>query len=803
MKRRAAGIDNAEAKQRIIVELYDKFFRNAFPKMTERLGIVYTPVEVVDFIIHSVNEVLQSEFGQTLGSKGVHILDPFTGTGTFITRLLQSGLISPDELEHKFKNEIHANEIVLLAYYIAAINIEAVYHTLSGGEYAPFEGICLTDTFQLYEQDKDLLATLMPDNSDRRTRQKKLDIRVIFGNPPYSVGQGNANDNAANVGYPIIDERIRKTYAARSDATNKNALYDSYIRAIRWASDRIGDAGVIAFVSNAGWIDGNTTDGLRQCMADEFASIHVFHLLGNQRTSGERARREGGKIFGSGSRTPVAITLLVKSPDAVSHGQIRFHAIGGYLTREEKLERIASYGSVNGIDRAGGWQVITPDEHGDWLGQRDKAFDGFIALGDKSRGDGSELFSNYSRGLESGRDAWVYNSSREVLARQMGAMIGFYNQEADRFDAAHPRADRNAREAALSDFVDSDPAKISWTSSLKAELVRGTRIAPDPKWLSKSIYRPFSPQWLYYDAAVVHRVGKMPQIFPALAAMSNRVISFPNKGEDRAFSAIMSNAIPDLHLIHGGQCFPRYLFESAPQRGEGQLDLGRAEAGSLTRRDALTDAGLNHFQAAYPGEAITKDDLFHYVYGLLHSEDYRERFADNLTKQLPRIPAVKRIEDFRAFVEAGRLLGDLHCDFEAAEPFPVQIAQGDLRLAVINDPVTFFRVEKMKFHKVRNAEGKLVTDKSRVLYNRNITVTDIPLEAYDYVVNGKPALEWVMERQCVKTDKASGIVNDANRYANETVGDPRYPFDLFRRVITVSLETMKIVRGLPPLGELS
>lgn len=325
VRRRAAGIDKADAKQKIIVELYDKFFRNAFPKMTERLGIVYTPVEVVDFIIHSVNEVLQSEFGQTLGSKGVHILDPFTGTGTFITRLLQSGLIKPEELEHKYRHEIHANEIVLLAYYIAAINIEAAYHGVAGGDYVPFEGICLTDTFQLYEQERDLISDLMADNSNRRTRQKELDIRVIVGNPPYSVGQASENDNAKNVAYPNLDQRIRETYVATSNATLSRNLYDSYIRAIRWASDRIGDAGVVAYVSNAGWLEGNATDGLRRCLAEEFANVFVFHLRGNARTSGEQRRKEKDNVFGQGTRTPVAITILVKNPTASTQGQIHFH----------------------------------------------------------------------------------------------------------------------------------------------------------------------------------------------------------------------------------------------------------------------------------------------------------------------------------------------------------------------------------------------------------------------------------------------------------------------------------------------
>ncbi|MGE0429388.1 MAG: DEAD/DEAH box helicase [Hydrogenophaga sp.] len=348
VKMRAEGIDSASGKQKIVVELYDKFFRNAFPKMTERLGIVYTPVEVVDFIIHSINHILQTEFGQTLGSKGVHIIDPFTGTGTFVTRLLQSGLISPEEMRHKYKHELHANELVLLAYYIAAINIEAVYHSIVGGKYQPFEGICLTDTFQMYEKE-DLVDALLVDNSARRKRQKKLDIRVIMGNPPYSIGQKSENDNNDNVAYPHLDSRVRSTYAARSKATLSKGLYDSYIRAIRWASDRVGTSGVVGFVTNAGWVDANTADGLRKCLADEFSSVYVFHLRGNQRTSGEVSRKEGGKIFGSGSRAPIAISLLVKNPNAKQHGEIYFHDIGDYLTREEKLEKIRHFASVAGI----------------------------------------------------------------------------------------------------------------------------------------------------------------------------------------------------------------------------------------------------------------------------------------------------------------------------------------------------------------------------------------------------------------------------------------------------------------------
>ncbi len=798
VRRRAKGVDNATAKQKIIVELYDKFFRNAFPKMTNRLGIVYTPVEIVDFIIQSVNEVLLSEFGQSLGSKGVHILDPFTGTGTFITRLLQSGLIRREALEYKYRNEIHANEIVLLAYYIEAINIEAAYHGAADGHYLPFQGICLTDTFQLYEQERDLISDLMADNSHRLTRQKELDIRVIVGNPPYSVGQSSANDNAANLSYPRLDARIEDTYVTKSNAALSKGVYDSYIRAIRWASDRIGDAGVVAYVSNGGWVDTNTFDGLRKCLIEEFASIHVFHLRGNQRTSGERSKREGGKIFGSGSRAPIAISVLVKNPSATTHGRIRFHDIGDYLSREEKLAIVSRFASIGGIERADGWQTITPNKYGDWLHQRDGNFDTFIALGDK-RGSDPKLFHNYSLGLVTNRDAWAYNPGSEALTSNMRAMIGFYNHEVDRFDAAFSNADRKTRSAAVNDFIDADPQKISWTVNLKNELVRGRHFTFKETCLITSLYRPFTKQWLYYDRTFNERVLQIPRIFPD-AASENRVICVSNGGTKVDFSVLMGDALPNLNFvdIEGNQCFPRYLYdEEAGTVDDPQghlLAAGEGRAIGRQRRDAITDEGIAHFQVAYPGEIITKDDLFYYVYGLLHSEDYRVQFADNLSRQLPRIPVVKQAADFWALAESGRKLGDLHCNYEQVEPYPVTIAQGDLRLAHIADPARFYRVEQMKF-----AGKRPNLDKSTVVYNANITMTGIPLEAYDYVVNGKPVLEWVMERQCVRTDKASGIVIDANRYAIETVGNPAYPLKLFQRVITVSLETMKIVRNLPKI----
>jgi predicted helicase len=793
VRMRADGIENAEGKQKIVVELYDKFFSNAFPKMTQRLGIVYTPVEVVDFILHSVNHLLKTEFGQTLGSKGVHIIDPFTGTGTFITRLLQSGLIQPEELEHKYRHEIHANEIVLLAYYIAAINIEATYHDLTGGEYVPFEGICLTDTFQLYEKE-DMISALLADNSDRRKRQKELDIRVIVGNPPYSVGQESANDNNANVGYPGLDECIRRTYAARTQATNKNSLYNSYIRAIRWASDRVGTSGVIGFVTNAGFVDANSTDGLRKCLAEEFSSIYVFHLRGNGRTSGERRRKEGHPLFAAhggkgGSLAPIAITFLVKNPPGREKCQIHFHDIGDYLTRKEKLQKITEFQSIANIEASQGWQVITPDEHGDWLKQRDDSFSEFIVMGDKDGVEPKKLFANYSSGVKTQRDAWCFNASKSALAANMERMISFYNQETERFAQAHPGLDRKGLEDVLDGSIDTDPSRISWTRALKQDCVRTRHYVYNPDGLTSSLYRPFTKQWLYFNRRFNEMVYQMPRIFPDTTA-ENRMIMIKQRWPGEGQLALMVNAIPELQTDGGTQCFPLYLFEEPPKPT--QPGLFDDEPPPPTRCDAITDEGLVHFQSAYPGEKLTKEDLFYYVYGLLHSPDYRAAYADNLGKELPRIPRVKTAQAFWAFSKAGRALADLHLNYETVEPHPVElVASGALSDAA-------YRVEKMRYGKAK-VDGKSVDDKTTLIYNDHITLRGIPLEAYDYVVNGKSALDWVVERQCVKTDKDSGIINDANAWAVETMGNPKYPLELFMRVITVSLETQKIVKSLPGL----
>ncbi|WP_375666717.1 type ISP restriction/modification enzyme, partial [Bartonella sp. TT121SHDZB] len=697
-----------------------------------------------------------------------------------------------------------ANEIVLLAYYIAAINIEATYHGLMKENYIPFKHIGLTDTFQMIEK-QDLMEGILKENSEYLEHQKKLDIKVIFGNPPYSTKQKNENDNAKNTSYPILDDRIRETYAAQSKAVCIQALYDSYIRAIRWASDRIKNRGVIGFVTNASFIDAHTMTGLRKCLVEEFSSLYIFHLRGNARTSGEQRKKESGGIFGEGSRAPIAISILIKNPESQQRGKIYFRDIGDYLTREKKLKTIKKFGSINGITQSKqGWQIITPDKHGDWLGQRDDSFKTFLALGIK-KGHGKKLFETYSRGIMSSRDAWVYNSSSEVLAKNMSNMITFYNSEVKRFNDVHPHADCKTRENSVNNFVNLDASRISWSRALKQHLAKGKIFEFEETCFTPSLYRPFTKQWLYYDHTFNEMICKMSRIFPMEQTIENRGIQITGIGAKKDFSALMTKTLPDLNVIDGGsQCFPRYIYEDATvskSKSEKQTLLftnstEESKTAGFQRRDAITDEGLAHFKAAYPNETITKDDLFYYVYGLLHSEDYRARYADNLCKELPRIPCVKSAGDFWKFVTAGRELGHLHVNYETVEPYPVTFKKGNPKQTEISNPEKFYYVTEMKFAKIKNSKEK---DKSTVFYNSNITITDIPLEAYEYIVNGKPALEWVMERQCVKTDKKSGIVNDANRYAVETIGNPAYPLELFQRVITVSLETIKIVKNLPKL----
>jgi predicted helicase len=795
---RAKGIDNAEARQRVIRELYDEFFRAAFPRLAERLGIVYTPEPVVDFIIKSVEDVLRDEFQSGLGDKDIHIIDPFTGTGTFIVRLLQSGLIPPKDLLRKYKHELHANEIVLLAYYIAAINIEETFHALyaagrngknGANGYIPFDGIVLTDTFQLYEPRGEIIEMAFPENNQRVRRQKAAPIRVVISNPPYSVGQGDANANNQNLDYLHLDKRIASTYAARSTATNKNSLYDSYVRAIRWASDRIETRGIIGFVTNGYFIDGNAMDGLRSCLCDEFSSIYIFNLRGNQRTSGEVSRQEGGKIFGSGARTPVAITLLIKNPDKAGQCELRYHDIGDYLSREEKLKIIRDFGSVGGIQKAAAWTTLEPNASHDWINQRDEAFGQFLTIGNKDDAN-SSVFAQYSGGLKTNRDAWCYNFSRPALGAIMSKMLAYYEVQRRAFSDLVGGEAIGKRLNMANEFIDRDKAKIQWSDGLVAALAK---LAPRP-FEKGSIrvghYRPFCKQGVYFHSDLNDRVYRLPLLFPT-PTHENVAICTTAAGNREGFSVFITNIMPDVHMSDKSgatQCFPRFLYEEAV--GSGKLDYGEAEEiDGYHRRDAITDVIHKRFREAY-GPEVSKEDIFYYVYGVLHSPEYRRRFAADLKKMLPRIPLTGRTEDFRAFSKAGRDLAQWHLNYETVEPFPVVEHSDTLALNVEE----LFKVQTMTFGRADKA-----IDKTTIVYNSHIRLSKIPLEAYEYVVNGKPAIEWIMERYQVTRDKDSGIVNNPNDWASEH-NQPRYIIDLVKRIVRVSLETMKIVSGLPALN---
>jgi len=863
VRQRASGIDNAEGRQRVVIELYDKFFRTAFPKMAERLGIVYKPVEVVDFIIRSVEDVLRHEFDSSLGAKDVHVIDPFTGTGTFIVRLLQSGLIGRDDLLRKYQHELHANEIVLLAYYIAAINIEETFHGLhksrrSRGDetqtylsgkrpetphvvsYIPFEGIVLTDTFQMAETKGELEEKMFPENNRRVRRQKQSPIRVVIGNPPYSAGQDSENDSNKAIKYERLDDRIRSTYAEQSSATLVKNLYDSYVRAMRWASDRINGKGVVGFVTNGSFIDGNNMDGMRACLADEFTSIYVFNLRGNARTQGEQRRMEKGNVFGEGTRTPVAISFFIKNPAKAGKCELHYHDIGDYLDREEKLAIIRGFQSINGLHREKKWKPIQPNESHDWINQRDPAFETFISLGDKKDEDAKTFFASYSQGVLTSRDKWCYNFSRLAVCENMAHMIAFYDEELKRLTKLGAGKSRAEMAELVEKCVDSDAKKISWSRALKADIVKGHKRPFDEECFVTGHYRPFSKQGFYFSRHFNEMVYQMPQVFPT-PRHPNVVIAVSGIGASKDFSALATDCVPNFHMHDTGQCFPLYFY-AKDEPAEGEL-IGHAAEGELVdgyrRRSAITDAILADFRAAYetergsvsrstggfqdafisttaseesgccesqtrvPREAtaprrITKEDIFYYVYGVLHSPEYRTRFASDLKKMLPRLPFTRETADFWRFSQAGRDLAHWHLNYETVEPWPVKEHHAEL----LGDPAKDFLVEKMTFARPspeQKARGEK-WDRTIIHYNARITLSGIPLEAYDYVVNGKPALEWVMERYQVTVDKDSGIRNDPNDWAREH-HQPRYILDLVKRLVRVSLETMKIVNALPALNE--
>ena len=778
VKRNISDLDNAEAKQQIIIRIYDNFFKTAFPRMVERLGIVYTPVEVVDFIIHSVNDVLKQEFGRSISDENIHVLDPFTGTGTFISRLLQSGLIQQKDLERKYHHELHANEIVLLAYYIAAVNIENAFHDQIGQnkDYEAFEGIVLTDTFQLGETDdsQKLFSEMFPQNSERVQRQKKAPVRVIIGNPPYSVGQKSANDNASNQEYEKLDKRIAETYVAESITTMNKANYDAYIKAFRWSTDRLDkkNGGIIGFVSNGAWLDGNTTSGFRKVIEKEFSSIWVFNLRGNARTQGELRQKEAGNVFGGGSRTPIAITLLVKNPNTIANkATIHYHDIGDYLSREEKLAIVKKFKSVGSKQMT--WKTLQPNEHGDWLNQRNDLFGEFIPIADKSNTE-KPFFNLNSNGIVTNRDAWVYNSSYNSLSDNMKGMIAFYNSEVERFvEAKKSNPDLEAK-----DFVSTDPKRIKWVQNLFRDAQNGLKLEFQSSEVIVSLYRPYFKQNLYKHRNFVWSPYLQNSFFPEKSSQ-NLLICTTGIAGTKEFTSLITDKMPDIQLLANGQSFPLYYYEEREKNSPSLFDA--AGESEYIRRDGVSDFILERAKKIY-GKNVGKEDIFYYVYGILHSQDYRAAFANDLKKMLPRIPLVEDVRDFWKFSKAGKKLAELHINYEEIPPY-----EG---VEVSGESSGNFKVQKMRFPK----KGQQDT----IIYNSKIVVSNIPEKAYEYVVNGKSAIEWIMERYQVSTDKKSGIKNDPNDWAEE-VGNPRYILDLLLSIINVSVQTVEIVEGLPKL----
>ena len=782
---RMQNVKTIAERQSVIVDLFDRFFKVAFPKQQEKLGIVYTPLEVVDFINHSVNDILKQEFGQTFADPGVHVLDPFTGTGTFITRLMQSeDLIPRDALPYKYFNELHAFELMPLAYYVASINMEAVYQEFfPKAPYAPNNITVLTDTFALHDEE---IAPIFKDsigkNTSRRKQVDSLDLRVIIGNPPYSVGQESANDDNKNDRYTGpngVDTRLQETYVLQGGAlSNKSKLYDSYIKAFRWASDKLGDQGVIAFVTNAGWLDTASANGMRKCMAEEFSSIYIYHLKGNARTSGEQRRREKDNVFGVGSRAPIAITILVKNPNASEQGKIYFGCVDDYMTREEKLGQLAQLGTIKRAQLS----EIVPDEHNDWLNQRRTDFAKFITV-DGKKSDGLALFTTYSMGINTNRDVWSYNSSVKVLADNFTRCIDFYNNQAQLAIELGDRFERN-----------NDPKMIKWSRSVVNHALSG-RTYPqfNSCLIVSSLYRPFIKQYLYNDRLWINYAGLMPRLFPYSGA-KNLTIGIVSVGA-KDINCLISDSIMDLHVLDSGtQCLPRYIYTEAPKGGLiGEVASVQPDEHGYVRSDGINEEAVQHFKDVYPEQAdkVDVDAVFYYIYGVLHSPEYRSTYANNLQKELARIPRVATYEEFAAFEQAGRALAQLHVNYETVKPYEgctIDAADG-----------ASYRVEKLAYGKIAGQKGDAAKDRSTIIYNNSITIKNIPLEAQEYIVNKKSALDWIVERCCVSTDKDSGIVNDFNDYAKE-MGDEKYIFKLILRVITVSLETMKIVKALPKLN---
>ena len=749
IERTAATIDDFSQKQSFLNTVYEQFFQGFSVEVADTHGVVYTPQPIVDFMVRSVEEILGTEFNRSLSDSGVRIIDPFVGTGNFIVRTMRE--IRPTALEDKYQSELHCNEVMLLPYYIASMNIEHEFYEATG-DYHPFEGICLVDTFDLAEDRQ--LPLFAPDNTRRVEAQKETPMFVVIGNPPYNVGQVNENDNNKNRKYPTMDARVAETYAKDSTASNKNALADPYVKAIRWASDRIGEEGVVAFVTNNSFLDGLAFDGMRKHLTNDFDVIYILDLSGNVR---KNPKLSGTTHNVFGIQVGVSINFFIKRRgNANSHAEIFYARVDEFWRKEDKYRYLDSKEYYRNIE----WQSIRPDQRYTWLTEGLRAeFETFIPMGTKEAKAakdeaGDVIFKDYSRGVATSRDAWVYNFKRNALVENMNRLIGTYNAEVDRWKR------RENRDASVDDFVVSDDAKIKWSRDLKLDLKRGRIAEYAEDKVRNSLYRPFTKLNLFLDRVMNEEVYVFPSIFPIPEIeQKNRVICVSGIGGNKPFHTLMAEMIPCLDSLEKTQCFPFYTYD---------------EDGT-NRRENITDWALARFRAHYRDESIGKWDIFHYVYAFLHHPDYRERYQANLKRDLPRLLYTP---DFWDFAKAGGRLGEIHIGYEEVPEYPLHFIEN--REVPIN-----WRVEKMKLSK----------DKTQLVYNDFLTLEGIPAKVFDYRLGNRSALEWVIDQYRVKTDKRSGIVNDPNR-----ADDPRYIVKLIGKVIAVSLETVEIVEGLPDLG---
>jgi predicted helicase len=765
VQKRVAGIDNSASRQKLITELYEKFFKIAFPRMTEKLGIVYTPIEVVDFILHSVSKILEVDFNASFSDKGVSVLDPFTGTGTFITRLLQSDLINSTEIERKYREEIFANEIVLLAYYIAAINIESAFTDLSGGTYLPFNGMVLTDTFQMFESDDTLDLDVFVANNERAEEQKNKKIKVIIGNPPYSVGQKDANDDNQNVRYPDLDRSIKNSYAKNSSASLLMSLYDSYIRAFRWATNRLDTEGIVCFVTNGTFLDAKSADGFRKSLFDEFTQVYILNLRGglwNKR--GEAAKAEGGNVFGQGSMTTIAITLLVRNPNTEKSGFIKYFEVDDYLTKDEKLAFLARTKDFQAIE----WLEIEPNEHNDWVNQRSKIYESFIPFGDKkNKGKESQaLFKDFTIGLKTHKDAWTYNYSKESLTSNIKSYISNYMNLQSLFQKGA---------MSISEIKRVPKDQISWSPGVLQRFEKGKNITFYPDDLCTVQYRPFAKRHGYRNEEIVERQCRR-SIFPN--GKENISIATTNVAQ-ASFSALIVSGVFDLGLLLGDS-YPLYNY-GAPRsdHDESQTLLSFEESGNSEREYAITDWAQEVFRREYSDGSIDKESIFYYTYAVISSPEFVSRFEQDARKSGPRLPLLKNFWDFE---RAGRKLSNLHINYEERK------VPSYGNVVISEDKVgesELYEVDKMAF--LSSA------DKSVIRYNRYITVTNIPLEAYDFKVNGRSAIEWVMNQYRFAIDKDTQILSDPNLYSS----DPKWILNLLLNVISLSMESREIYQGLP------